>query len=75
MLGRTVRVQSAENIRSGLKFGNYMQALDPVTGVHMELDMPLGPAGRANFPDYHRSRSMNCGVVVFRDIHYSRAID
>ena len=74
-LGRTVRLESADSSESYFKFGNYLQARDPVTGIRMDLDKPLGPEDRQNFLDYYRSKGINDSVVTFRNINYSRTID
>ena len=75
MLGRTVRLQSADSSESYFKFGNYLQARDPVTLVRQDLDKPLGPEDRAAFLDYYRSKGITESVVDFRNIQYSRTID
>ena len=75
MLGQTVRLQSADSSESYFKFGNYLQARDPVTLVRQDLDKPLGPEDRAAFIDYYRSKGITESVVDFRNIQYSRTID
>ena len=75
MLGTTVRLQSADSSESYFKFGNYLQARDPVSLVRQDLDKPLGPEDRQNFLDYYRSKGITESVVDFRNINYSRTID
>ena len=75
MLGQTVRLQSADSSESYFKFGNYLQARDPVSLVRQDLDKPLGPEDRQNFLDYYRSKGITESVVDFRNIMYSRTID
>ena len=74
-LGKRVEVQSANSSISYLKFGNYIQAIDPDSGVRISLDKPLGPEDRASFLQYYANFGIDTATVVFRDILYSRTID
>ena len=74
-LGKRVEIQPANSSISYLKFGNYIQAIDPDSGVRINLDKPLGPEDRANFLEYYANLGIDKAVVIFRDVQYSRTID
>ena len=74
-LGKTETITSADSSNSYLKFGNYVQARDPVTGDRMDLDKPLDSDDREPFLDYYDSKGITESVVIFRDILYQRTID
>ena len=72
---KNVKIQPADSEISYLKFGNYLQAIDPDTGERINLDMPLGPEDRANFLEYYADIGIDRAIVVFRDVQYSRTVD
>ena len=74
-LGKRVEIQPADSSISYLKFGNYLQAIDPDSGVRINLDKPLGPEDRANFLEFYANFGIDKAFVVFRDVQYSRTID
>ena len=72
---KSVKIQPADSAISYLKFGNYLQAIDPDSGERINLERPLGPEDRANFLGYYADFGIDRAVVVFRDVQYSRTVD
>ena len=74
-LGETFTLTSADSSSSYFKFGNYLQARDPVTGERIDLPKPHTPDARGKFLDYYRALNITESIMTFRNVEYERVID
>ena len=74
-LGETFTLTSADSSSSYFKFGNYLQARDPVTGERIDLPKPHTPDAREKFLDYYRALNITESIMTFRNVEYERVID
>ena len=74
-LGNTFTVTPADSSSSYFKFGNYLQARDPVTGERLDLPKPHNDDARDNFLAYYSGLNITESIVTFSGVEYERILD